>query len=241
MTLDYCRSEEIQECLDTNRWYGDFDAEEYGENLLYNPDDEAMETLAALKKEWFVYDAPFLLSQDRKILYGFVAENRKWLEIPKTVEVYDNLFIHEEDFGYENISIPKSLMLIESLQNPFGFFVMNYKVSEGNELFSSKDGILYDLEQEKLILFPSGRNRDKKGYCQLPFELEEIGPYAFYMRDFLKALVIPPNVNLCNQAFFVHCDEGKIFVHEEWEPYFEKLFRHGNIHGIEVKYYESVL
>ena len=159
----YERNEEIQECWEKDGWYGISDTSDVSRNLLYNPDDEAMETLAALKPEWFVYDKPFLLSPDRSILYGFAVSEDTVLEIPESVIVYDNLFLHEEEYGYKKIYIGENLEEIVNTQNAFGFFVEDYVVNERNSSFASDAGILYDWVPDggyasyRLILFPSGR------------------------------------------------------------------------------------
>lgn len=240
----YKRNEEVQECFENDSWYGVTDQTEISSSLLYNPNDEAMETLAALKPELFVYDKPFLLSADRTILYGFAVSNETVLEIPSTVLFYDNLFIHEETYGYQRIVINERLEEIVNTQNAFGFYVEEYRVHESNNNYFGKNGILFDVEPEqytqaKLILFPSGWGvSNKDAYVQFPpFGDLIIGEYAFFMRGFIQAIVLPPKTKICKNSFFVQHGCGKIFASSALQFKFNKMIADGRINEIDIEYY----
>ncbi len=241
---NYQRNEKIQECLEKGSWYGAEDPTFISGDLTYNPDDAAMETLAQLKPDWFVYHRPFLTSPDEKILYGFAVSSDEWLEVPDGIEIYDNLFIHEEEHGVKTVQIPASLEQICQLQNPFGFYVEDYKVNEENEKFSAYDGILFDKAGEKLVIFPSGRRMGKKDYFQMCGITEEepdclIGEYAFFMRGFIKALVLPPWIEVKKNSFYIQNGCGKIIADKNFRSYFEQLVKNGQIRGVEFCYYDQ--
>lgn len=243
----YERNAEIQECWEKDGWYGISDTSDVSRNLLYNPDDEAMETLAALKPEWFVYDKPFLLSPDRSILYGFAVSEDTVLEIPESVVVYDNLFLHEEEYGYKKIYIGEKLEEIVNIQNAFGFFVEDYVVDERNGSFASDSGILYDEAPDdyacsKLILFPSGRGiSSPEIYVQYNPTCDlEIGEYAFYMKGFIKAMVLPPNTEIDDKAFFIKDGSGVIFANSIAGDKLHRAKLDGMIVGTDIKCYEVV-
>ncbi len=243
----YERNAEIQECWEKDGWYGISDASDVSRNLLYNPDDEAMETLAALKPEWFVYDKPFLLSRDRSIFYGFAVSEDTVLEIPESVIVYDNLFLHEEEYGYKKIHIGGNLEEIVNIQNAFGFFVEDYVVDERNGSFASDSGILYDkvpddYARSKLILFPSGSGiSNPERYVQYNPTCDlKIGEYAFYMKGFIKAMVLPPNTEIDDKAFFIEDGRGIIFADSNAEYKLLRAKQGGMIAGTDIKCYGVV-
>jgi hypothetical protein len=241
----YVRNEELQECWEKNAWYGVQDVSDISENLLYNPNDEAMETLAALKPEWFVYDKPFLLDRSRTVLYGFSVTGSVNLEIPESVRIYDNLFIHEEDTGYKNIWINEKLETIVNVQNAFGFYVENYYTHEKSH-FVAEDGVLYDSlpeedENVRLILFPSGRGKSRQdSYFQFcPGCDVEIGEYAFYMDGFIRALVLSPYAEINEKSFFIKNGRGKLFAYSEHhKDLLLSCIRSGQISGVSIEFYE---
>jgi hypothetical protein len=242
----YVRNKELQECWEKNAWYGVQDLSDISENLLYNPDDEAMETLAALKPEWFVYDKPFLLDRNRSVLYGFSVTGSADLEIPESVRIYDNLFIHEEDKGCKNIWINEKLDTIVNVQNAFGFYVENYYTDERNSKFAAEDGVLYNSlpeedENVKLILFPSGRGKSMQdSYFQFCSGCDvEIGEYAFYMDGFIRALVLPPYAKINENSFFIRNGRGKLFAcSEQHKDLLLSCIRSGQISGVSIEFYE---
>ena len=247
----YERNAKLQECWEENGWYGFSDTSDVSSNLLYNPDDEAMETLASLKPDWFVYDKPFLLSPDRSILYGFTVSEDSVLEIPESVIVYDNLFIHEEAYGYKKICIGGNLEEIVNVQNAFGFYVEDYVVTEWNDYFGSDAGILYDVAPpkgddwcgcSKLILFPSGRGiSSPELYVQYNVDPScnlVIGEYAFFMKGFIKAMVLPPNTEIEDNAFYIKDGRGIIFADRYVGNQLLEAKSNGMIEGTDIKCYE---
>lgn len=243
----YERKQEIQECWEKNEWYEFSDTSDVSENLLYNPDDEAMETLEALKPDWFVYHKPFLLSRDRSILYGFTVSEDSVLEIPESVIVYDNLFLHEEAYGYKKIYIGENLEEIVNVQNAFGFYVEDYVVNKRNSCFASDAGILYDMvpdefDDSRLILFPSGRGiSSPELYVQYNVDPScelVIGEYAFFMKGFIKAMVLPPNTEIEDNAFFIKDGRGVIFADHYVGNQLLEAKSNGRIEGTDIKCYE---
>nr|MCR4938414.1 hypothetical protein [Lachnospiraceae bacterium] len=222
------------------------DDSEISDRLTYNPDDEAMQTLADLKPEWFVYHKPFLMNRGENILYGIAADrNETYLEIPEGIEVYDNFFIHEEDYGYETIVIPNSLVHISNWENPFGYHVKNYKVDTNHPCFAEANGLLMDSDYYTLLLFPSGRNTGTE-YVVLDFRDQTfnedfdltIGEYAFCMRGFVKALVLPPFCDFNEKSFYIFNGTGKIIAGNYRKDKLDKIVKTGRIVGTDICYYD---
>ena len=182
------------------------------------------------------------MSPDEKVLYGYSISSDDWLEIPEGVETYDNLFIHEENQGVRTVQIPATMEHIHNLQNPFGFNVENYKVSEANESFS--DGILFDRDMQVLVLFPSGRGshiNEVLEMCgdEIIEELSYIGEYAFYMKGFIRALILAPWVHVEENSFFIKDGRGKIIANRRLEGYFKRLEENGQISGTQICFYDQ--
>ena len=246
MVIDYIRNEKMNECFEKNAWYGMPDDSEISDRLTYNPDDEAMQTLADLKPEWFVYHKPFLMNRGENILYGIAADrNETYLEIPEGIEVYDNFFIHEEDYGYETIVIPNSLVHITNWENPFGYHVKNYKVDTNHPCFAEANGLLMDSDYYTLLLFPSGRNNGTE-YVVLDFRDQTfnedfdltIEEYAFCMRGFVKALVLPPFCDFNEKSFYIFNGTGKIIAGNYRKDKLDKIVKTGRIVGTDICYYD---
>lgn len=189
-----------------------------------NPDDAVMETLVALKPEWFVYDKPFLMNTNRKVLYGFVVTGGENLKIPDRIIYYDNLFIHEETCGYKKIYIGANLREIVNTENAFGYYVEEYVVDERNQKFVSYLGMMLDELPEddndvELILFPSGRRKGMKNdYIQFPFLYGNVTvrEHAFCMKGFIRAIVFPPLTTINKNSFCIQ-GEGGVIVLPVWD------------------------
>ncbi len=246
MVLDYVRNEELNNCFEKNAWYGAPDDSDISDRLTYNPDDEAMQTLADLRPEWFVYHKPFLMNRSENILYGIVMDqNTKYLKLPESIEVYDNFFIHEENYGYETIVIPNSLSHLTNWENPFGYYVKNYKVDKHHPCFAEADGILMDSDYYTLLLFPSGRKTGTE-YVQLDFRKYTgnadfdltIGEYAFCMKGFVRALVLPPFCKFRENSFCISGGSGKIIAENYRKNELDRMVEKGRIVGVNISYYD---
>jgi hypothetical protein len=186
------------------------------------------------------------LDKSRSVLYGFSVTGSTNLEIPESVWIYDNLFIHEENRGYKNIWLNYKLETIVNVQNAFGFYVENYYTDERNSNFAAENGILYDTLPEedmnvRLILFPSGRGKSMPdSYFQFCPRCDvEIGEYAFYMDGFIRALVLPPYTEINEKSFFIKNGRGKLFAYsEQHKDLLLSCIRSGQISGVNAEFYE---
>lgn len=183
------------------------------EVYVYCPSREELKKYAEKYREYFIYEEPLLLSCDKKIMYGYSAEELDSLTILDSVEVYDNICIHsiEEENEYI-VEIGKGLKKIVTIENAFGFHNIGFLVPD-NDYFSEVDGILYDAEAKKLIAYPSGRTscfdeiavESERKYVQLPDSTEKICTGAFDMLLLPMTLVIPDSVK--EIEVFSFCEE----------------------------------
>lgn len=132
-----------------------------------------------------------------------------------------------EDTGLTRVNVPASL--VEMRDNPFNHCrdLAAVDVAEGNQVFSSVDGVLFDAEKSRLIFYPIGkpgsaytvpegirvigadafsRNRQLEKVL-LPSSLETIEDYAFYKMYSLAEMDIPEGVTRIDAYAFCQCDE----------------------------------
>lgn len=76
------------------------------------------------------------------------------------------------------------------------------KVSQGNTVFSSQDGILYNKEKTKFIHIPKAIKS-----VTVPDSITEIGYKAFYGCRSLTSITIPDSVTAIGRSAFDYCDK----------------------------------
>ena len=74
-------------------------------------------------------------------------------------------------------------------------------VKDGNLLYSSEDGVLYNKDQTALITYPA----KKTGACSFLPSVTEIRMYAFYLCSNLTEITIPSSVKNINGCAFSEC------------------------------------
>lgn len=116
----------------------------------------------------------------------------KNINIPSGVEIIERSAFYECS-SLKEITLPKALHTLTG--TPFlccgKLSVCN--VEEGNETFSSRDGMLYDKKGKKLIFCPYGKTRE----ISLPEDVTEIGDDAFptfYGDKGVESLHLPANI-----------------------------------------------
>ena len=132
-----------------------------------------------------------------------------------------------ESTGLTRVNVPASL--VEMRDNPFNHCrdLAAVDVAEGNQVFSSVDGVLFDAEKSRLIFYPIGRpgsaytvpegtrvigadafSRNRQLVkVLLPSSLETIEDYAFYKMYSLAEMDIPEGVTRIDAYAFCQCDE----------------------------------
>jgi hypothetical protein len=146
------------------------------------------------------------------------------IEIPDSVTTIDG-FAFNNCSGLKTITIPTN---VETIGNR-AFYDCNslteILVANGNESFSSKDGVLYNSDFTKIICYPAGKSGenytvddsvtvigDAAFYnCRaltkiiLPDKLTAIEDYAFYYCSSIQTIMIPSTVQSVGQASFYGC------------------------------------
>ena len=93
--------------------------------------------------------------------------------------------------GLTEITLPASLEVIENDAFESCYNIERYTVPDENPVFSASDGVLYNKEQTKLILYPTGKNITD---VVISNNVTEIAEYAFYGAQHIKSLTIPEGV-----------------------------------------------
>jgi hypothetical protein len=188
------------------------------EEKLFAPTEEEAWEYAERNCDIVIYEKPFLLSPDKKVLYGYSELESDKLVIPDEVEVYDNVCWRSEEEG-----CPESVVFGRNFRefacgfdvDCFGYHVYYYDTHK-NANFSDYDGMLLDKTGTQLLAFPSGRFIDFYGFfsaeeqfVQLPTTIRKICANAFEMMLLPVTLVIPDSVEIIEKrAFYEYYDKG---------------------------------
>lgn len=112
--------------------------------------------------------------------------------------------LEDAAFRYANLKtelfIPKNVANIGS--SVFDYASIGFRVDEGNENFSSEDGVLFSKDKTKLIAFPSRR---KDTSYIIPDGTVTIDAYAFSSGDFTQ-IGIPDSIVSIGNAAFLGCN-----------------------------------
>ena len=104
---------------------------------------------------------------------------------------YINYDAFEYFTGLTEINLPASLEVIENEAFDCCSNVKQFNVAAGNNYFSAVDGILYNKEQSKLILYPCGKTDTE---VVVENNVTELSDYAFYGAYYIKSLTIPEGI-----------------------------------------------
>ncbi len=123
----------------------------------------------------------------------------------KNVELYDGLrSIESNAFGVceslKEITIPASVNNIGTNVFSKCINLEAINVLSGNRSFSTRDGVLYSHNIDKLIVYPAGK---KEKYFDIPSTVDRIGFGAFADSRNLEGVTIPDTVtSIESQAFY---------------------------------------
>lgn len=104
---------------------------------------------------------------------------------------YINYDAFEYFIGLTEVNLPASLEVIESEAFDCCFNIERFTVADGNANFSATEGVLYNKDKTKLILYPCGKADTNVVVNENVTEIEE---YAFYGAQYIKSLTIPEGI-----------------------------------------------
>ena len=147
--------------------------------------------------------------------YKFITDEAPWFEerlYIKHVIIKDGVTIigtwaFNQCFFLEDITLGKDVCIVPSDFCCNNIRLQTIKVSNKNEYFTAKDGILYDKKRTVLLHFPAGH--PAKAYT-LPKSLEKIAAFAFSGNENLETLTIPSLKSIEEHAFSDCCNLKRI-------------------------------
>jgi len=136
--------------------------------------------------------------------------------IPNTIEkigINSNIKCHRKKLnrlpmGYAKNKVkPWSLIISESVSyinsNSLNKDYIEYvEVDSNNQNYCSIDGVIYNKDTTKLLLYPRCR---KKNTFLIPTTVKKIGPYAFTNSQYIKRIKIPNTITVIGSGAFSHC------------------------------------
>lgn len=112
--------------------------------------------------------------------------------------------------GITSITIPKNVPTIVGHTIRYCTNLNTITVSEGNEFYSSKDGVLFNKDKTILFQYPAGKPETS---YSIPNSVTTIEEFAFLNCSILASITIPESVTLIqNHAFSHYCALQSITV-----------------------------
>lgn len=106
-----------------------------------------------------------------------------------------------DSVNLKSVVIPESVTIIEEAVFSTCTNLTSFVVKEGNQNYSSHDGVLYNKDKSQIVLFPIG----KQDTYIIPNCVKNIREYAFYGCLNLKSITIPSGVESIGIRAFDAC------------------------------------
>ncbi len=148
------------------------------------------------------------------------------LEIPETLDGYtvtafDALLAMT--YGAKTVVLPKTLTAYYRYTFQYTDLIENIVVAEGNPVFSSRDGVLFNKDGTELLVYPAQKAVTP---YSVPDGVVSIGDYAF-SRSRITDIDIPSSVKSIGFDAFSHCDNLKtVYVPDTVETLGKCVFRY---------------
>lgn len=118
------------------------------------------------------------------------CENLKEITIPHSVtDIGDSTF--SCCYRLENITVGSGLKNMGKDVFRFCLELSNIEIDKDNPYFSSAEGVLFNKDKTKLLLYPQGHKRTS---YSIPKGVKSVGEMAFYHCNNLKEITIPDSV-----------------------------------------------
>lgn len=176
--------------------------------------------LVALVLSCFTACSSVDLSGNKEIKYKIVDDHAVVTELP-TVTGLSNLVIADEYQDYpvteiadfagcnleyaEQITIGKNVQVIGEWAFTNNQKLKKFIVSDENENFCSKDGVLYSADMKTILFYPCASGTD----YEIPDEVEIIRSKAFYKCEKIENLKMPASLKSIGEKAFFRCSSLK--------------------------------
>lgn len=174
---------------------------------------------------------------------AFAESGIKRITLPEKVKLADELAF-DHCTNLTEITLPEIFQKVGIGAFNFCESLLKFKVKPGNTHYSTLDGMLCDINKEKLEVFPAGKANSK--YTLVPY-FKEVSPYCFYGSKKVTNITFPKTVTKIGQRAIALCDGLKSlsFMGEESVPTLEAdiMFKSGNLKNVTIfvrkKWYET--
>lgn len=182
-----------------------------GDNVIWTLDDSGTLIISGTGE----MQGGFVCSHD--IMWEFYTKYREKI---KTV-IIENGVTNVSDYAFSgcsltNITIGSDVASIATTAFEDCYNLTNISVNSENEFYSSENGILFNKEKTKLIIYP---NRKSERVYTIPDDAESIGNLAFFGCTELTSLVIPPSVMEIGDMAYGFYEYGQFFYGKGYTGY----------------------
>lgn len=154
------------------------------------------------------------------------VKNAEVLEIPETLDGYTVTAFDAMlamTYGAKTVVLPKTLTSYYRYTFQFTDIVENIVVAEGNSVFSSRDGVLFNKDGTELLVYPA---KKAAAPYSVPDGVVSIGDYAF-SKSLITDIEIPNSVKSIGFEALYHCDNLKtVYVPDTVETLGKCVFRY---------------
>ena len=165
--------------------------------------EEEQQTLPISRSDdGFIYSVK---DDNTVILYEITLDdqNSGTVNIPETIDGKSVTEIGEGILAYlEEIFIPRTVTSIPVFRRDYyESELKNIIVADDNPVFSSDNGVLFDKNKEKIIIYPA--NKEDNSYS-IPDGVKEICDYAFARCENLRSITLADSVEILGVGAFSH-------------------------------------
>ena len=126
----------------------------------------------------------------------------------------------------ENVNIPSNIEKIEQRVFAHCNKLQTITVSQENQFYKSQDGVVFDKDGKKIIIYPAGK---KDSSYSIPDGITSIEAYAFAGDGALRKLIVPGSVKEIGENIFAEFFSLKEIIFKEGITSInKKAFNNGN-------------
>lgn len=129
------------------------------------------------------------------------------IDLPSTLESLGER-VFESDSKLESVSFPSTLKSLGMANFRGCSALTSIEVAEGNDFFTSVDGVLYTKSMDKLICCPSQRH----GVYEVASTVKRIDDYAFFMCRYLSSIKLPLSLTEIGLSAFANCSNLSVLT-----------------------------
>jgi hypothetical protein len=108
-----------------------------------------------------------------------------------------NNHVFPTDRIYESITIGKNIRFINETNFIYCKYLENIYVHEENEYFSSVDGVLYNKDMSKLLVYPLGKTENE---FTVPDGVKIIDEWAFSHNNYIEKIILSDSIEFFKEG-----------------------------------------